>query len=108
MDNPRFSTIDVLDLPEEEREVFLYLSREGPADEKSLAKSLNRNIKEIQNIISSLENKDWIKEGETFNSILENFPSISKEDIQEIIRYAQDIIAGERIIYESHESSVSH
>ena len=51
---------------------------------------------------------DWIKEGETFNSILENFPSISKEDIQEIIRYAQDIIAGERIIYESHESSVSH
>jgi uncharacterized protein (DUF433 family) len=51
---------------------------------------------------------DWIKEGETFNSILENFPSISKEDIQEIIRYAQDIIAGEMIIYESHESSGSH
>ncbi len=51
---------------------------------------------------------DWIKEGETFNSILENFPSISKEDIQEIIRYAQDIIAGEMIIYESHKSPVSH
>jgi uncharacterized protein (DUF433 family) len=47
---------------------------------------------------------DWIKEGESFNSILENFPSISKEDIQEIIRYAQDMIAGEMVIYESHRS----
>ena len=51
---------------------------------------------------------DWIKEGETFNSIIENFPSISREDIQEIIRYAQDIIAGEMIVYESHKSPVSH
>ena len=50
---------------------------------------------------------DWIKEGETFNSILENFPTISKEDIQEIVRYAQDMIAGEMIIYGSHESPVS-
>ena len=33
---------------------------------------------------------EWIKEGETFETILTNFPSISREDIQEIIRYAQD------------------
>jgi uncharacterized protein (DUF433 family) len=32
----------------------------------------------------------WIKEGETVQSILENFPSITKKDIQEIIQYAQD------------------
>ncbi len=47
---------------------------------------------------------DWIKEGETFDAILENFPSISKEDIQEIIRYAQNMISGEMIIYGTQES----
>ena len=51
---------------------------------------------------------DWIKEGETFSAIMKNFPSISKEDIQEIVQYAQDMIAGEIIIYESHESPVSY
>ena len=51
---------------------------------------------------------EWIKEEETFDSIMENFPTISKEDIQEIIRYAQDMIAGEMIVYDSHESPVSH
>ena len=51
---------------------------------------------------------DWIKEGETFDSILENFPSISREDIKEIIRYAQDMIAGEMIVYESRETPISH
>ena len=51
---------------------------------------------------------DWIKEGESFDSILENFPSISRKDIQEIIRYAQDMIAGERIVYDSRESPISH
>jgi len=50
---------------------------------------------------------DWIKEGKTFDEILENFPSLTREDIQEIISYAKDIIAGEVVIYGSNESEVS-
>ncbi|MGV9199555.1 MAG: DUF433 domain-containing protein [Promethearchaeia archaeon] len=50
---------------------------------------------------------DWIKEGKTFEEILENYPTISREDIREIISYAQDIIAGEIIIYGSNEHQIS-
>ncbi len=50
---------------------------------------------------------DWIKEGQTFEEILENFPSITREDIQEILAYAKEIIAGEVVIYGSKESKVS-
>lgn len=50
---------------------------------------------------------DWIKEGKTFEEILENYPTISREDIREIISYAQDMIAGERVIYGSKDSQVS-
>ena len=50
---------------------------------------------------------DWIKEGKTFDEILENFPSITREDIQEIIAYAKEIITGEVVIYGSKESEVS-
>lgn len=50
---------------------------------------------------------DWIKEGKTFDEILENFPSITREDIQETIAYAKEIITGEVVIYGSKESEVS-
>ena len=50
---------------------------------------------------------DWIKEGISFDEILENFPSITREDIQEIIAYAKDMIAGEVVIYGSKESEIS-
>lgn len=50
---------------------------------------------------------DWIKEGKSFDEILENFPSITRADIQEIITYAKEMIAGEAIIYGSKESEVS-
>ncbi|HUX98122.1 MAG TPA: DUF433 domain-containing protein [Candidatus Deferrimicrobium sp.] len=49
---------------------------------------------------------DWIKEGKSFDEVLENFPSITREDIQEIIAYAKEMIAGEIIIYGSKESKV--
>lgn len=42
---------------------------------------------------------DWIREGESFENILKNFPSICKEDIQEIVDYAKHIIDGEIIEY---------
>ena len=50
---------------------------------------------------------DWIKEGKTFEEILANYPTISRNDIKEIISYAQDIISGEIVIYGSNEHQVS-
>ncbi len=34
---------------------------------------------------------DWLKEGKLFDEILANYPSITQEDIQEIISYAKEI-----------------
>jgi uncharacterized protein (DUF433 family) len=50
---------------------------------------------------------DWLKEDYSFQDIIDNFPMISKEDIQEIIAYAKEIIAGEVIIYGSKSSQIS-
>ena len=50
---------------------------------------------------------DWIKEGKNFKEILENYPTINREDIREINSYAQDIISGEIVIYGSNEHQVS-
>jgi uncharacterized protein (DUF433 family) len=50
---------------------------------------------------------DWIKEGNTFEEILVNYPTISREDIKEIISYVQDIISGEVVIHGSNEHQVS-
>ena len=50
---------------------------------------------------------DWLKEGKCFDEILMNFPSITREDIQEIIAYAKEMIGGEVVIYGSKESKVS-
>ncbi|MHA1727655.1 MAG: DUF433 domain-containing protein [Promethearchaeota archaeon] len=50
---------------------------------------------------------DWIKEGKSFREILENFPTIQKEDFQEIIEYAKEIIVGEVTIYGPNEHQIS-
>ncbi|MHA1156304.1 MAG: DUF433 domain-containing protein [Candidatus Heimdallarchaeota archaeon] len=50
---------------------------------------------------------DYLKDEISFDEILESFPSITREDIQEIIAYAKDMIAGEIVIYGSKESEVS-
>jgi uncharacterized protein (DUF433 family) len=42
---------------------------------------------------------DWIKDGSSFAEILENFPTISRQDIVEILNYAKEMISGEIIIY---------
>ena len=57
--------------------------------------------------VSVLDILDWIKEGKSFGDILKNFPSLTRADIQEIIAYAKEMIAGEAIIYGSKESEVS-
>lgn len=38
---------------------------------------------------------DWLNEGKSFDEILMNFPSITREHIQEIIAFAKEMIAGE-------------
>ena len=50
---------------------------------------------------------DYLREGYSFDEILESFPSITRQDIQEIIAYAKDMISGEVIIHGSKESEVS-
>lgn len=50
-----------------------------------------------------LDIMNWIEEGYSFEKIIENYPSITKEDIQDIIRYAKSVIAGESIVFgQSH------
>ncbi|MFW9992218.1 MAG: DUF433 domain-containing protein [Candidatus Odinarchaeota archaeon] len=49
---------------------------------------------------------DWLEEGSSFEEILDNFPAIAREDIQEIIAYAKEIIAGEVIIYGSGKDKI--
>ena len=49
---------------------------------------------------------DWIKEGKSFDEILENFPTIHRQDIQDIIAYARDMIAGEIVIYGAPENQI--
>ena len=50
---------------------------------------------------------DWIQEGSPFETIIENFPSVTIEDIKEIIAYAKDMISGETITYGSDRSEIS-
>ena len=50
---------------------------------------------------------DWIQEGSSFEAIIENFPSVTIEDIKEIIAYAKDMISGETISYGSDRSEIS-
>ncbi len=42
---------------------------------------------------------ELIKHGQSFDEILNGFPSLTKEDIQEIISYAKFLISGESFLY---------
>ena len=49
-----------------------------------------------------------LKVGQSFDEILQDFPSISREDIVEVIAYAEALIAGEQVTYvPPRESSAS-
>ncbi len=50
---------------------------------------------------------DYLSEGISFEEILESFPSITREDIQEIIAYAKEMITGEIIVHGTKKSEVS-
>lgn len=49
---------------------------------------------------------ELIKAGQPFDEILEDFPTITRKDIQEIISYAEALIAGEIVIYGSDSSTI--
>ncbi len=49
-----------------------------------------------------------LKVGQSFDEILQDFPSITRKDIVEVIAYAEALIAGERVTYvPPQESSAS-
>jgi uncharacterized protein (DUF433 family) len=49
---------------------------------------------------------DWIKEGESFDEILSNFPSITLDDIKAIIEYAKEMISGEVVLYGENKREI--
>ena len=49
---------------------------------------------------------DWIKEGESFDEILDNFPSITLDDIKAIIEYAKEMISGEIVLYGDNKREI--
>lgn len=44
---------------------------------------------------------DWIEEGRFFEEILESFPSITREDIQEILAYAKKLLLAMQLVVQS-------
>ncbi|HKZ42466.1 MAG TPA: DUF433 domain-containing protein [Candidatus Hodarchaeales archaeon] len=48
-----------------------------------------------------------IRSGESFDDILDDFPTISRQDIEEILLYAEALIAGENILYGPETGEVS-
>ena len=57
MTNANFSVLDLLDLPPLERELFLRLARNGPADAAALAMGIGRDIAEVRAALAELERK---------------------------------------------------
>jgi hypothetical protein len=57
----KFSTLDLLDLPRREREVFLCLSREGPADPEALSEALDCDLAQIQDVLAALLQKERVR-----------------------------------------------
>jgi hypothetical protein len=54
---PRFSVLDLVDLPVFERQVLLVLSRRGPASIETLAQQLDCELKEIEKALKALKKK---------------------------------------------------
>jgi uncharacterized protein (DUF433 family) len=49
---------------------------------------------------------DYIREGATFDEILDDFPTITVEDIKAIIDYAKEMVSGEIVIYGKNEREI--
>jgi len=57
MNDFNFSVLDLLDLPQPEREVFLHVARHGPADAAALAAETGHSLTEIQQVLEDLAEK---------------------------------------------------
>lgn len=42
---------------------------------------------------------EYLEEAYSFDEIIENYPSLTKEDIKAVIKYAREVIEGEKIVY---------
>jgi len=62
MHDQKFSTFSLLDIPSREREIFLYLSRNGPCDAASIAAAFGRDISDIQSILAALKQRERIRQ----------------------------------------------
>jgi len=50
---------------------------------------------------------DLIKAGRSFDDILEEFPSIKRVEIEEILSYAKALIEGEVVVYATKTETIS-
>jgi hypothetical protein len=60
-DESRFSVLDLVDLPAFERQVWLVLSRRGPASIETLAQQLDRDPGAVQKALATLERKGRVR-----------------------------------------------
>ena len=68
----KFSVLDLLDLPPLEREVFLYISRNGPVDVNTLAGGIGQPLDSIQEALAGLIQQGRLQqvEGERYDVLL--------------------------------------
>jgi hypothetical protein len=60
MSDTTLSPFDLLDLPRLQREIVIYLSREGPTDADTLAQALGRDPSEVHDALSALVEKGHV------------------------------------------------
>ena len=58
----KFSVLDLIDLPTPDREIWLYLSRSGPADVETLAGELGREPAQVQRALAALQEKGRVRQ----------------------------------------------
>jgi len=61
MNDSNFSVLDLLDLPQLEREVFLHVARHGPADAGTLVMETGHSLTEIQQALGGLAQRGRIR-----------------------------------------------
>ncbi len=61
MTDTTLSPFDLLDLPRLQREIVIYLSREGPTDADTLAQALGRNAAEVRDALSTLAENGHVR-----------------------------------------------
>jgi hypothetical protein len=58
----KFSVLDLVDLPASEREIWFYLSRQGPADAETVAQGLDRNLTDVHHALAALKQRGRVRQ----------------------------------------------